>query len=73
MTEFMFNVDHGFLEGMVRGFKSGIIDRTDYLNMVQCETLEGEHSTKTDCCDTDYYTMYNYIYLFRPEVAISCF
>ena len=41
IMEYMFNVDHGFLEGMVRGFKSGILDRTDYLNMVQCETIEG--------------------------------
>ena len=39
--ELMFNVDNGYLEGLVRGFKSGILSRTDYLNLIQCETLEG--------------------------------
>ena len=37
-----FNIDHGYLEGMVRGFKSGILKQGDYLNLVQCETLEGK-------------------------------
>ncbi len=37
----MFNVDHGYLEGLVRGFRSGILQRSDYMNLVQCETIEG--------------------------------
>ena len=41
--EYTFNVDHGYLEGLVRGFRSGILDRTDYLNLVQCETIEGKN------------------------------
>ena len=41
MPELVFNVDSGYLEGLVRGFKSGILTRTDYLNLIQCETLEG--------------------------------
>lgn len=36
-----FNIDHGYVEGLVRGFKSGILKQGDYLNLVQCETLEG--------------------------------
>lgn len=36
-----FNIDHGYLEGLVRGFRSGILKQADYLNLVQCETLEG--------------------------------
>jgi len=39
-----FNIDHGYLEGLVRGFKSGILKQGDYLNLVQCESLEGELS-----------------------------
>lgn len=39
---FMFNVDNGYLEGLCRGFKCGILKQADYLNLVQCETLEGE-------------------------------
>lgn len=39
---FMFNVDNGYLEGLCRGFKCGILKQADYLNLVQCETLEGK-------------------------------
>ncbi len=39
--ELLYNIDHGYLEGLVRGFKSGVLSRTDYLNLIQCETLEG--------------------------------
>lgn len=38
-----FNIDNGYLEGLVRGFRSGILNRTDYLNLIQCETLEGKN------------------------------
>jgi V-type H+-transporting ATPase subunit d len=51
MQEAFFNVDHGYLEGLVRGFKSGILDRTDYLNLVQCETIE---DLKLQLAATDY-------------------
>ena len=37
----MFNIDNGYLEGLCRGFKCGILQQSDYLNLVQCETLEG--------------------------------
>ena len=36
----MFNIDNGYLEGLVRGFKSGILKSHDYVNLVQCETLD---------------------------------
>lgn len=36
-----FNVDNGYLEGIVRGFKGGIITNNVYTNLTQCETLEG--------------------------------
>ncbi|OXB69374.1 hypothetical protein ASZ78_004864 [Callipepla squamata] len=39
-SEFYFNVDHGYLEGLVRGFKAGILTSADYVNLAQCETLE---------------------------------
>lgn len=38
----IYNIDNGYLEGLCRGFKCGILKQTDYLNLVQCETLEGE-------------------------------
>jgi V-type H+-transporting ATPase subunit d len=46
-TDILFNVDNGYLEGLVRGFKSGILKQQDYSNLVQCETLEGEALLET--------------------------
>lgn len=40
-AEFYFNVDHGYLEGLVRGCKASLLTQQDYINLVQCETLEG--------------------------------
>ena len=40
MKGHMFNIDNGYLEGLCRGFKNGILRQADYLNLVQCETLE---------------------------------
>ena len=42
MPEISFNIDHGYLEGLLRGFKSGILKQADYLNLIQCETLDGK-------------------------------
>ena len=41
MSEYTFNIDGGYLEGLVRGFKGGILSQSDYMNLVQCDTLEG--------------------------------
>ncbi|XP_076334052.1 V-type proton ATPase subunit d-like isoform X1 [Tachypleus tridentatus] len=51
MLECYFNVDSGYLEGLVRGFKTGILKHADYLNLVQCETLE---DLKLHLQSTDY-------------------
>lgn len=41
--DLFFNMDHGYAEGLCRGFKSGILKSADYHNLVQCETLEGSN------------------------------
>ncbi|OZC12472.1 ATP synthase, subunit C [Onchocerca flexuosa] len=51
MGEYLFNIDHGYLEGLVRGFKGGILTQSDYANLVQCETLE---DLKLHIQSTDY-------------------
>ncbi|XP_037642467.1 V-type proton ATPase subunit d 1-like isoform X2 [Sebastes umbrosus] len=51
MAELSFNVDHGYLEGLVRGMKAGILTRTDYQNLAQCDTLE---DMKLHLQSTDY-------------------
>ncbi|XP_036375213.1 V-type proton ATPase subunit d 1-like [Megalops cyprinoides] len=50
-AELSFNVDNGYLEGLVRGFKAGILTRADYQNLAQCETLE---DLKLHLQSTDY-------------------
>ncbi|OWF48163.1 V-type proton ATPase subunit d-like [Mizuhopecten yessoensis] len=51
MPEMYFNIDHGYLEGLVRGFKGGILKQADYLNLVQCESLD---DLKLHLQSTDY-------------------
>ncbi|KAJ3114364.1 H(+)-transporting V0 sector ATPase subunit d [Phlyctochytrium bullatum] len=41
MEALFFNADTGYLEGIVRGYKAGILNSSNYLNLTQCETLEG--------------------------------
>jgi len=35
-----FNVNDGFLEGIVRGYQLGLLSRADYGNLTQCDTLD---------------------------------
>jgi|UniRef100_A0A914XZL2 V-type H+-transporting ATPase subunit d len=51
MGELFFNIDHGYLEALIRGFKTGLLTTTDYQNLVQCETLE---DLKLHLQSTDY-------------------
>lgn len=48
---FMFNIESGYLEGLVRGFKNGLLKQSDYLNLTQCETL---HDLLLNIQNTDY-------------------
>ncbi|KDQ62295.1 hypothetical protein JAAARDRAFT_66057 [Jaapia argillacea MUCL 33604] len=40
MEALFFNVSSGFLEGIVRGYKAGILTQNQYSNLTQCETLD---------------------------------
>ncbi|KAK0439770.1 V0 complex, c/d subunit of ATPase [Armillaria borealis] len=51
MEALFFNVDSGFLEGTVRGYKAGILTQSHYANLTQCETLE---DFRTQLAATDY-------------------
>ncbi|XP_052892033.1 V-type proton ATPase subunit d-like [Anopheles moucheti] len=51
MAGFLYNIDNGYLEGLCRGFKSSILKKSDYLNLVQCETLD---DLKLQLQSTDY-------------------
>ncbi|VDC00787.1 unnamed protein product [Peniophora sp. CBMAI 1063] len=51
MEALFFNVDSGFLEGVIRGYKAGILTSGQYANLCQCETLE---DLRTQLSATDY-------------------
>ena len=38
---FFSNIDDGYLEGILRGYRGGILTSSDYANLCQCETIEG--------------------------------
>lgn len=38
---FTFNTNDGYLEALLRGFRSGILSTADYANLIQCDALEG--------------------------------
>ena len=35
------NIDDGYLEGLLRGYRGGILTSGDYANLCQCETIDG--------------------------------
>ncbi|KAJ3180746.1 H(+)-transporting V0 sector ATPase subunit d [Geranomyces variabilis] len=51
MEALFFNVEDGFLEAMVRGYKAGILTNSNYQNLAQCETLD---DLKLQLAATDY-------------------
>ncbi|EJF63395.1 ATPase V0 complex subunit D [Dichomitus squalens] len=51
MEALLFNVSTGFLEGIVRGYKAGLLTQNQYNNLVQCETIE---DLRTQLSSTDY-------------------
>jgi len=46
-----FNMNDGYLEALVRGFRSGLLGRSDYDNLIQCDTLD---DMKLYLSSTDY-------------------
>lgn len=50
MNMLTFNVDDGYLEGIVRGYRSGFLTSSDFVSLAQCDSLEDVrmHLTSTD-------------------------
>ncbi|AMD22086.1 HGL254Cp [Eremothecium sinecaudum] len=40
MEGVFFNIDNGFIEGVVRGFRNGLLTSNQYINLTQCDTLD---------------------------------
>ena len=43
-----FNMDHGYNEALVRGYKSGFLTDTEYHHIAQCENIEGRDVGRGD-------------------------
>ncbi|KAJ9066401.1 H(+)-transporting V0 sector ATPase subunit d [Entomophthora muscae] len=54
MNEVYFNIDNGYLEAIIRGYRSGLLSTTNYINLTQCESLE---DLKLQLGATDYGTL----------------
>ncbi|SCV02596.1 LAMI_0H00958g1_1 [Lachancea mirantina] len=51
MEGVFFNVNDGYIEGVVRGYRNGLLTSNQYLNLTQCDTLE---DLKLQLSSTDY-------------------
>jgi len=60
-----FNAEFGFLEALVRGFKSGFLKGYEYRQLTQCETLD---DVKLSLGDTDYQTVLQNTTKLTPEI-----
>lgn len=51
MEGLFFNIDYGYVEGVVRGYRNGLLAGNQYLNLTQCDNLE---DLKLQLSSTDY-------------------
>lgn len=51
MEGLFFNIDNGYVEGVVRGYRNGLLVNSQYLNLTQCDNLE---DLKLQLSSTDY-------------------
>lgn len=61
-------MQHGFVEALVRGYRSGFLSDTDYHHMTQCDNLE---DVKMNLQETDYDTFLNAESSITPAVIES--
>jgi hypothetical protein len=63
-----FNIEYGYLEAMLRGFKSGFLKSYEYRQLCQCETLE---DVKLCLGDTDYMNVLQNTSKLTPEIILK--
>ena len=54
-----FNTSYGYLEGLVRGFKNGLLNQAEYQALTQCDSLE-DLKLHLSVCELLYYFDMNY-------------
>jgi len=63
-----FNAEYGYLEAMVRGFRSGFLKEVEYRQMCQCTTLD---DVKLTLGDTDYCNTLTSVHKLTPEIIVE--
>lgn len=56
MEGLFFNIDSGYVEGVVRGYKNSLITQSQYINLTQCDSLD---DIKLQLSATDYGSFLN--------------
>ena len=67
-TELYFNIDNGYLEGLCRGFRGGILTKGDYLNLIQCETVDGTYSVEQIMSENTF-SVFDYLARFKSPTS----
>lgn len=63
-----FNAEHGYLEALVRGFRSGFLREFEYRQLTQCEVLD---DVKVTLGDTDFNQVLSNVIKLTPEVVVD--
>ena len=68
----LFNASYGYLEGLVRGFKNGLLSQAEYQALTQCDSLEDLkiHLSVSvlPACKFPDFIIYLYYYIFRSNL-----
>lgn len=63
-----FNIEHGYFEALLRGFRSAFLTELQYRQLCQCETLE---DVKLSLGDSDYNGCFNNISRLTPDIIVD--
>lgn len=63
-----FNAEYGYIEAILRGFRSGFLKSYEYRQLTQCETLD---DVKLTLGDTDYLNVLSNVNKLTPEIILK--
>lgn len=67
MNELFFNIDYGYVDALLRGYRDGLLKSSQYVNLIQCKSLE---DVKLQLSVTDYNDVFS---SHTGNVTIKCF
>jgi len=63
-----YNIEHGFFEAVIRGYRSGFLTTNNYRQLCQCETLD---DLKLSLTDTDYNGVFSGVSRLTPDIIVT--